>query len=87
MCEHIVYGLLPVACLYWHLRFKEKKVFTVYKPRRPTKKYSLQKYGKRMSREGQTVTYTNIISIRVLDRLQKTLNNYYNFVEKDISAI
>lgn len=39
-----------------------------------------------MSREGQTVTYTNIISIRgffahVVD------NNYYNFVEKDISAI
>lgn len=30
MCDHMVYGLLPVACLYWHLRFKEKKVFTVY---------------------------------------------------------
>lgn len=26
MCDHVVYELLPVACLYWHLRFKEKKI-------------------------------------------------------------
>lgn len=59
---------------------KRKKCLQFTKPRRPTKKYSLQKYGKRMSREGQTVTYTNIISIRDFCTCFRSITKQLNII-------